>query len=119
MMSSDAARKKGLDSDSGDSTSVSSRPEDDRKQPRMRWSDTSSTTNEPALASAIVTVSVAAARQPTSQSGLPTFAAAAAAAAPRVPMKEKKPRRAGFREQFLQKVRGAHDNYLTCLLHFY
>ena len=48
MMSSDAARKKGLDSDSGDSTSVSSRPEDDRKQPHMRWSDTSSTTNEPA-----------------------------------------------------------------------
>jgi len=64
-------------------------------------------------------VSAAAARQPTSQSGLPTFAAAAAAAAPRVPTKEKKPRRAGFREQFLQKVRGAHDNYLTCLLHFY
>ena len=106
MMSSDAARKKGLDSDSGDSTSVSSRPEDDRKQPHMRWSDTSSTTNEPASASATVTVSTAAARQPTSQSGLlPTLAASAAAAAPRVPMKEKKPRRAGFRDEFVPMVR--------------
>jgi hypothetical protein len=45
-------------------------------------------------------------RHSTSQSsGLPTFADAAAAAAPLVPLREKKPRRAGFREQFLQKVR--------------
>jgi len=88
-----------------DSNSVSSRPEDDRKQPHVRRSDTSSTTNEPASASATVTVSTAAARQPTSQSGLPTLAAAAAAAAPRVPMKEKKPRRAGFRDEFVPMVR--------------
>jgi hypothetical protein len=108
-MSTNTAKENGLGADSDDSTSISSRPEDDCKQPHVSRSDTSSTTNEPASASATVTVSTAVARQPTSQSGsgLPTLAAAAAAAAPRarVPRKEKKPRRAGFRDEFVPMVR--------------
>jgi hypothetical protein len=113
------AKKKGLDSDSGDPKSVSSNPEaDDHKQPYMKWIDTSSTTNEPSSASATATVvSTAVARQPTSQLGLPTFATAATAADPTVPLSEQP--RAGFGEQFLQKVKGAHDNYYTCLSQFY
>jgi hypothetical protein len=105
-MSSSASKKEGLDSDSGDSKSVSSGPEDDHKQPRMRWSEeTSSTTNEPSSASATATVSTAAARHPTptSQSGLTTLAAAAAA--PTVPLREKKLRRARFGNEFLPMVR--------------
>jgi hypothetical protein len=77
MMSSNASP------DSKDSNSASSKPEDD-KQPHMRWSDTSSTTNEPSSASATV-ATAAVARHPTAQTA--------------------KPRRDGFREQFLQKVR--------------
>jgi hypothetical protein len=50
-------------------------------------------------------VSTVAAMHPTAQSGLPTFAAAAAAADPPVPLSEKKPRRAGFNDEFLHKVR--------------
>jgi hypothetical protein len=60
------------------------------------------TTNDfPSLVSA--TVSSVAAVHPTAPSGLPTLAAAAAA--PPVPLSEKKPRRAGFRDEFLHRVR--------------
>jgi hypothetical protein len=110
-MSSNASKKEGFDADSEDFNSVSSKPDDD-KQPRRRWSDDISftTNNVPSSASATV-VSTAVARHPTARSGLPTFvsfvADDAAAAAPTVPLKEKKPRRAGFRGQFLQKVSGA------------
>jgi hypothetical protein len=101
-----SSKKEGFDADSEDSNSVSYKPEVD-KQPRMRWSDISFTTNESSSTSSTV-VSTSVARHPTAQSEiLPTFAAAAAAAAPTVPLKEKKPRRDGFREQFLQKVKGA------------
>jgi hypothetical protein len=116
------AKKKGLDSDSGDPKSVSSNPEaDDHKQPYMKWIDTSSTTNEPSSASATATVvSTAVARQPTSQSAiLPIFSASAAAASPTLALNEKKLKRAGFGEQFLHKVRGAHDDYYTRLHQFY
>jgi len=116
------AKKKGLDSDSGDPKSVSSNPEaDDHKQPYMKWIDTSSTTNEPSSASATATVvSTAVARQPTSQSAiLPIFSASAAAASPTLALNEKKLKRADFGEQFLHKVRGAHDDYYTRLHQFY
>ncbi len=103
--------KTGADSeeDYSSKTSVASKPEEyDNKQPRAegKGSDTTSTTNDPSYTSA-ATASVAkvVARHPASQSGLPTLPAAAAAAAPPVSRGEKKPRRAGFREQFLQQVR--------------
>jgi hypothetical protein len=104
MMSSGASKKEGLDADSegGDSTSVSSKPENN-KQRRMRSGDISSTTNEPSSASA--TVSSVGAKHPTAQSALPTLADAAVAAAPPTAAVKKKPRRAGFRQQFLQQVR--------------
>jgi len=51
----------------------------------------------------------AATRYPESQSGLPSLADAAAAAAPPVPRSEKKTRRFGFREQFLQQVRSIQN----------
>jgi hypothetical protein len=109
MMSSNASKKEGFDSENEDSNSVPSKPEDD-EQSRMRWSETSlSTTNEPSSASATVVIA-SVARHPTVQSTtLPTLALAAAdataVAAPAVCLREKKPRRAGFREQFLQKVK--------------
>ncbi|KAK1734573.1 hypothetical protein QTG54_014821 [Skeletonema marinoi] len=105
MMSSDASKKEGLDADNeggGDCTSVSSKPENN-KQRRMRSGDISSTTNEPSSASA--TVSSVGAKHPTAQSALPTLADAAVAAAPPTAAVKKKPRRAGFRQQFLQQVR--------------
>jgi len=93
---SNAHKKDSLDADSEDSNSnnsVSSKPTNN-KQPRMRPGDISaSTTNEPSSASA--TDVAVGARHPR------TLHVAAAA----VPRSEKKPRRAGFREQFLQKVR--------------
>mmetsp|Transcript_26593 Transcript_26593/g.45262 ORF Transcript_26593/g.45262 Transcript_26593/m.45262 type:complete len:114 (-) Transcript_26593:1628-1969(-) len=94
---SNAHKKDSLDADSEDSNSnnsVSSKPTNN-KQPRMRPGDIStSTTNEPSSASSATVVAVGA-RHPR------TLHVAAAA----VPRSEKKPRRAGFREQFLQKVR--------------
>mmetsp|Transcript_25791 Transcript_25791/g.51692 ORF Transcript_25791/g.51692 Transcript_25791/m.51692 type:complete len:574 (+) Transcript_25791:316-2037(+) len=93
---SNAHKKDSLDADSEDSNSnnsVSSKPTNN-KQPRMRPGDIStSTTNEPSSASA--TDVAVGARHPR------TLHVAAAA----VPRSEKKPRRAGFREQFLQKLR--------------
>jgi hypothetical protein len=47
------------------------------------------------------------------QLGLPTFADAAAAAAPPIPLREKKPRRAGFRDEFLHRVRIIQKNTAT------
>lgn len=103
MMSSDASKKEGLeDNEGGDCTSVSSNPENN-KQRRMRSGDISSTTYEPSSASA--TVSSVGAKYPTAQSALPTLADAAVAAAPPTAAVKKKPRRAGFRQQFLQQVR--------------
>jgi hypothetical protein len=96
-----------LDADSVDSNSVSSGPENNDKQPHMRRSDTSFTTNNVPSSASATEVSTAVAGPPTPRSGLPTFADAAAAAAPTVPLKEKKPRRAGFRDEFVQKVRRA------------
>ena len=87
-----------------DSNCVSSKPEND-KQPPMMWSDISSTTND-VQSSTSDTESTVGPRRPTHRSVLPTFATATAAAAPPVQPREKKPRRAGFREQFLQQVRG-------------
>jgi len=87
-----------------DSNCVSSKPEND-KQPPMR-SDISFTTND-VQSSTSDTESTVGTRRPTHRSVLPTIVAATAAAAPPVPPREKKPRRAGFREQFLQQVRGA------------
>jgi len=53
---------------------------------------------------------------PTAQSEIvPTFPAAAAAVAPAVRLREKKPRRDGFREQFLKKVKGASKDRDMCL----
>ena len=101
----------GQPADCHGSNSGSSEPESD-KQPPIRWGDISSTnhtTNEPSSASATVDSS-GAARHPPYQLGLPTFAAAASAAAPTVPPAKKKPRRAGFREQFLQQVRSIHHS---------
>jgi hypothetical protein len=109
MMSSRTRKEKGLDADNEDSNSVPSKPEDD-EQSRMRWSETSSsTTNEPSSASATVVIA-SVARHPTVQSTtVPTLALAAAdataAAAPTVRLREKKPRRAGFRDEFLPMVR--------------
>lgn len=110
-MSSRTKEKTGAESeeDYSSKNSVSSKPEEDGdKQPRAeeKGSDTTSTTNDPSYTSA-ATASVAkvVARHPASQSGLPTLPAAATAAAPPVSRGEKKPRRAGFREQFLQQVR--------------
>ncbi len=79
---------------------------------RRRSGDTStSTTNEPSSSSATVSTSVEEARQPTSQSAILPAATATAAAAPTVPLSGKKPRRAGSREQFLQKVRQTSTHF--------
>lgn len=102
MMSSSADKNDGLDADSVDSKSVSSKPENDDKRPTMRCGDTSFTTYT-VPSSATATVSTEPARHPTSQPGLPTFAAAAAA--PTVHQSEKKPGRAGFGDDFLPVVR--------------
>ena len=106
MMSSNAKTKRSDADNSEHSKSVSSKLENDDKQNPTGWSDTtsSSTTNEPSSVSATVAATtIAVARHPTAQSAiLPSFQSVAAAAAPSV---EKKPRRAGFREQFLQQVR--------------
>jgi hypothetical protein len=86
------------ESDESKSSSVSSKPTSNPKEPRRRRSGdiSTSTTNEPSSASAGV-----GARHPRALS------VAASEADPTVPAAEKKPRRAGFREQFLQKVRHA------------
>jgi hypothetical protein len=79
-----------------DSNSVSWKTKEDDRKPRAAKKKGSKTS-----------------LQPTSQSGLPTFAAAAAAAAPR---NEKRPRKAGFRDHFLPKVRSIRNtNHHTCL----
>ena len=78
-------------------TSESVEPQND-KEPQMRsgeMASTSHTTKSPSSA----LLATEETKQPISQSRLPTFAATA-------PVK-KKLRRAGFREQFLQKVRHA------------
>jgi hypothetical protein len=78
-------------------TCQSFEPEKD-KEPQMRsgeMASTSHTTKSPSSALSATEET----KQPISQSRLPTFAATA-------PVK-KKLRRAGFREQFLQKVRDA------------
>lgn len=86
------------ESDESKSSSLSSKPSSNPKVPRRRRSGdiSTSTTNEPSSASADV-----GARHPRALS------VAASEADPTVPAAEKKPRRAGFREQFLQKVRDA------------
>ena len=107
MMSSNAKTKRSDADNSEHSKSVSSKLENDDKQNPTGWSDTtsSSTTNEPSSVSATVAATtIAVARHPTAQSGLPTLAAAAAATAPAAPTVEKKPRRAGFRDEFLPMV---------------
>jgi hypothetical protein len=115
MSSSASKKKRGLDADSEES-SVSSVHENGKK-PRTRWSDISrSTTNEPSSASA--TVSTGGTRHPTAPLViLSSFPAAPAMAAPAVPrsVSEKKPRRAGFREQFLQKVRTTPIVHYICV----
>ena len=114
-MSSSAKEATGAESKEDNSNSVvgdsvvSSKPEVDDKQPRMMLSDISFTTND-VPSSTSDTESTLGTRRPSHQSGLPTIATAAAAAVPPVPPREKKPRRAGFREQFLQQVRGASIN---------
>jgi hypothetical protein len=117
-MSSSAKEATGsADSEEVDSNSVSSKPKEDDKKPRAKkkkGSDTSYTTNDPSSSSAMATVgTTVAASQPTSQPGLSTLATAAAAAAPPVSLSEKKPRRAGFREQFLQKVRNMEKSSIA------
>ncbi len=96
-----------------DSNSVSSKPEDDNKQQprvaRKKGSKASATTFDSTSRSATASVVV---RQPESQSGLPTFAAAAAAAAPQL---EKGPRKAGLRNQFLPKVRSFENTTAACM----
>ena len=107
-MSSNARKSKesgGGGADSEESNSVSSKPGDDIKQPRLKGSDTSSslTASYPSSTSApaaTASAQPAAEQQPVE---LPSLPAAAAAAAPVV--RQRKPRRAGFREQFLQKVK--------------
>ena len=86
------------DSDESKSSSVSSKPSSNPKKPRRRRSGdiSTSTTNEPSSASADIGASHPRA-----------LSVAASEADPTVPAAEKKPRRAGFREQFLQKVRDA------------
>ncbi|KAK1733122.1 hypothetical protein QTG54_016260 [Skeletonema marinoi] len=86
------------------SNSVSSKPEEDDKQPRAlgKGSDTTSITNDPSTTS--VSEAKLASTQPISQ--LPTLSAAAAEDVSVSQSKKKKPRkRAGFREQFLQQLR--------------
>jgi hypothetical protein len=115
-MSSTDKKKKAMGADSADSNSVSSKTGDE-KQPHMKGSsDTSNETNDPSSTS--VTATVSSSRQQTSQAAsrqyseqpatltlLPSLPEAAAAAAPAIKRSEKKPRRAGFMEQFLTKVR--------------
>jgi hypothetical protein len=91
-----------------DSNSVSSKPEDDDKQ-QKKGSTASATRFDSTSRSATASVVV---RHPESQSGLPTFAAAAAAAAPQL---EKGPRKAGLRDQFLPKVRSFENTTAACM----
>ena len=99
------------------SNSVSSKPEEDDKQPRAVGkgsSDTTSITNDPSTTS--VSEAKLASTQPISQ--LPTLSAAAAEDVSVSQSKKKKPRkRAGFREQFLQQVRNIQhsESLRTCL----
>jgi hypothetical protein len=79
-----------------DSNSMSSKPEEDEKKSRAAKKKGRQKTT-------VVTRYQAS----QSQSGLPTFEAAAAVAAPR---SEKRPRKAGFRDQFLPKVRSIHNS---------
>ena len=97
---SNARKKEGSKRDSDASNSNDSRsakPTKNKHKQSHRRSISTSTTNEPSSAS----TSIAEARHPRA---LPD-ATAATAAAPTAPLSEKKSRRAGFREQFLQKVR--------------
>jgi len=92
---------------SEDSNILSSKRKGDDKQSRVKGSDTSLTASYPSSSSATPTVSKVA-RQPSTAAQavvFPLLPAAAAAASSAVPRSEKKPRSAGSREQFLQKVR--------------
>jgi len=116
MSSSIAFKNEQLDVEIEDSNCVSSKHLKNDKQFRgaketgSDTSSTSSTTNELPSSASDTESTVGVRHLAAHPSGLPTFAAAAAAAAPPIPPREKKPRRAGFREQFLQQVRGASIN---------
>ena len=128
MMSSNSVKRKGSkgsDSEGEDANSDSeaSKTRDDKQQPRKIGRKTSlAAARFPSSISVTTAITTSpAARQSTAQSSiLPSLAEAAAAATPVAPRSEKKPRRAGFGEQFLQKVRAIRAEKLqhicACLI---
>lgn len=105
MMSSNTHNStQAMDAGSEDSNSALSKPGDDNR-PRMKDSESSSLTASYPTSTSAPTIASSVGRQPTKQPiNLPSFPAAAAVTAPTVPRSEKKPRKSGFRELFLQKV---------------
>jgi len=98
--------------DSEDSNVGSSKTGDNKQPPMKGSSDTSNEANDPSShaasypSSTSATVATKARRQPTAQSLiLPSHKTVAATAAPAIPRSKKKSQSAGFREQFLPKVR--------------